>query len=110
MPAPKLKPAGLVDAYAALKAEQAKLKKQEETLKKALFRSAKRDKDGLLYVEGSQHRLTISEIEPGLVFDAKTAQELIPAKLLKLCQKWREGSLRFNVKGKVADAAEKEAA
>ena len=96
-------PAELAESYGRLMAEKAEIAKREKALKTALYAVAKRDADGLLFVNGNSFRVTISEVAPGETFDAKLAKELIPAKLYKLCLKWKEGSLRYNAKARVAD-------
>lgn len=97
-------PAEMADAYGNLLAEKADLAKREKALKEALFNFAKRDADGLLFINGSKFRVTISEVAPGKTLDTDAVKSLVPAALLKLCMKWKAGSLRFNAKARVAGA------
>lgn len=98
-------PAQLADSFGKLLADKAALAKREKALKDELFKVAKRDKDGLLFVDGAAYRVTISEVAPGKTFDTARAKELMPPKLLELCMKWKKGSLSYRAKALVAEAA-----
>jgi hypothetical protein len=95
--------AALVDEFAALLASKAALAEREKQLKEQLQKRAKRDADGLLFIESGLNRVTISEVEAGEAFDARKAQALLTASQIAKCMKPRAASVRFNCKAKVAD-------
>lgn len=94
----------LVDEFMALQASKALLAKREKALKSALFAVAKRDADGLLFVESQSARVTISEVPAAMIFDPKAAKEILSDAMYKLCMKPKSPGLRYNGKAKVADA------
>lgn len=91
-PTPKL-----ADEYLALKAEQADLAKREKALREALL------KMGQKVIEGEFGRVTIVESPDCQIFDAERAKTFLSPAIIAQCQKWRTGSLTFNVRARVAD-------
>lgn len=97
MAAIKFKPhPRLADQYLDLKARQAALAQEEKALKEALL------KMGQPVVEGEFARVTISDCEPRMSYDAGMLRALVPAATLARCEKWSEPSIRFAVKSKLA--------
>lgn len=98
-------PAQLADNFGKLLADKAALAKREKALKDELFKVAKRDKDGMLFVDGSAFRVTISEVAPGKTFDAAKAKKLLSDAMIAQCMKRKAGSLSYRAKALVADKA-----
>lgn len=98
-------PAQLADSFGKLLADKAALAKRERALKDELFKVAKRDKDGLLFIDGAAFRVTISEVAPGETFDAAKAKKLLSDAMIAQCMKPKAGSLSFRAKALVAEAA-----
>lgn len=97
--------AALVDEFAELQATKATLAKREKMLKARLMARAKRDADGLLFIESDLNRVTISETAPGMAINAAKAKEMLPPALFDAICAPRAGSTRFNCKARVAEAA-----
>lgn len=101
----RLTNAALVDRFAELQALKADLAKEEKTLKEQIEKRAKRDADGLLFLESEQNRITVSYTAPGMAINSKKAKEMLPAKLFDAICAPRAGSVRFNCKARVSEAA-----
>lgn len=89
----------LADVYLDLKARQAALAQEEKALKDALLALGQR------VIEGDYGRVTIVEVEGRVTIDRKLLQKFVPEATLAMCEKTGKPSIRFDVHGKVADAA-----
>ena len=60
---------------------------------------------GQRVIEGDYGRVTIVEVEGKVTLDRKLLRKYVPEATLALCEKTGKPSIRFDVHGKVADAA-----
>lgn len=88
----------LADVYLELKAQQAALAEQEKALKQAILAM------GTKTLEGQYGRVNVVESPSTYVFDAERAKAYLSPEVLAKCQKLRSGSIRFDVRARVADA------
>jgi hypothetical protein len=87
----------LADVYLELKAQQAELAEREKALREAIL------KMGMKTIEGEFGRVNVIETAPGRFFDAAKAKAYLSPEIIERCQSYRDGSIRFDVRARVAD-------
>jgi len=93
-------PGNLADEYLALKAEKAELAEREAALKDKILAA------GESTIEGNFGRVVVSRRAPTIVVDyIKAAKDNLSQRVLEQYETMRQGSVTFNVRARVADAA-----
>jgi hypothetical protein len=87
----------LADEYLSLKAELAELAEREKALREAIL------KTGMKTIEGKYGRVTVVETPNATFFDAAKAKAFLSPEAIAQCQSFRAGSIRFDVRARVAD-------
>jgi len=87
----------LADVYLELKAQQALLAEQEKALRQAILAM------GMKTIEGQYGRVNVIESAPGRFFDGAKAKAYLSPEIIERCQSYRDGSIRFDVRARVAD-------